>query len=527
MTFLPAAALLLQLAAEAPRGAIAGRIVSVETGTGLAGVPLQARAAGKDQKLIRYAASGPEGAFLFDGLEPGEYAVWARKPGHQAETHFPVQVRLDTNQRRDGLVFRFHRFGVITGAITNADGEPVIGAQVKAYRVAWEDGHRKASESFGGSADDQGRYRLFGLPAGRYVVAASAPDEETAPGDLALSPATYFPSGANPSEAAPVTVRWGQEVSEIRLTLRPRASFAITGRVADALAGGPCRRCTLRVNRLDDIDDFPLREYGTAPDGSYRVRGLVPGVYRVSAETAASPGKHQVSSRTVTVQNRDVTGVNLVAGIDRTVSGRVILQSPPPDLDLAKQSPLLEFREAGTGVVAAVARLKPDLTFEASGLSNVPYRVRVDAAGGRVKAFRIGGQDLPTPEVEVPEQDSINGLEVFIAFDGVAVAGSVQPPEGAGEGHHVTAAVVVLWPEDNQSPYLAKESTGAEPSGSFRLEGVPAGSYTAFALPVPQTPDIDDPDVRQRLANYGRPVRVERGKPVSLELPLAPALDVP
>jgi len=123
-----------------------------------------------------------------------------------------------------------------------------------------------------------------------------------------------------------------------------------------------------------------------------------------------------------------------------------------------------------------------------------------------VKAVRAGGRDLPSPDIDVPEEGSPGKVEVAVAFDGATLTGAVQPPESAGRGHRVTSAKVALYPQDNQSPYLVRRDVTTDGAGNFTLEGIAPGAYTAFALPAETTLEWDDPDVRQRFSRYGRAV---------------------
>jgi hypothetical protein len=518
------AALTLQVAPEQPQAVIEGRVVSLQAASALAGAHIQIATVIDHRRVIRSTVSTDDGAFSFRDLPPGAYSLSALKSGYQADTSFPLRFELHAGERREGLVLRFRRSGVITGNVTGPDGEPSVAAKVRAYQVNWSEGRGRGYHGYEAMSDDRGQYRIFGLPAGRYVVAASAPGEDTIRGELARADTTYFPSGRHPSEAAAVALGWGQELSEIDLTLRFSETFFISGHIADALTNGPCQTCTIRINRLDDIDDLRLADRRAAPDGSYRIDGLVPGVYRISAEKLVAQNR-LISAATVTVQNRDVSGVNLLAGVERSLSGRVVLESPPPEMQPDRPALYVELRD---GIEAPPgARVRPDGSFAIAGLSPIPYRIRVQNLpnGAYLRAVRLGGQELPGPEVRIPERDSVTGMEVVLAFDGGAVTGTVLPPESAGEGHRVTAAAVVLWPEDGQSSYLIDHSTGTDPQGTFQFEGLPPGAYTAFALPVPNPPDLGDPQTRRRLSTAGRAVHVESGRTTTVELVLASGLD--
>ena len=86
--------------------------------------------------------------------------------------------------------------GAVTGTIVDSAGEPFQGVLVQALRVREDNGRMVASlASVPRLTDNRGRYRLFGLPPGAYLIAASLDATELASG------------GARASGFAPCTTR--------------------------------------------------------------------------------------------------------------------------------------------------------------------------------------------------------------------------------------------------------------------------------------------------------------------------------
>ncbi len=498
---------------QAPAGAgssIGGRFVSAQTGEPLPGVNvgIEGRLAG--QRLERSARTAPDGTFSLEGLPAGTYSLSASKTGYRPAMSLPVSVTLAPGQNRADLEFRMHRSAVITGTVTGADGEPLAGLRVTAWRFVWSEGRRSVRHSIQASTDDRGAYRLFGLPPARYVVVVRGPAGE---------PPTYYPSASRPSEATPVAVQWGREASGVHIVVRPGPSFSIAGRLLDAATGGPCRSCSVEIKRLDDVEDSALSDSGVAPDGAYRLSGLAPGLYRVWVEKAVPPDRHQASCRDVLLSNRSLDGVDIAAGIERTLRGRVVLESPPAELPQMKLEVLAQETSG-----ADWTPIRPDLTFEISGLAPLKYHLRWRGfpEGAYLKKLRLAGRDLAAPEIQMPEDGSLAGLEAVVAFDGASVAGAVAPPESAGRGHRVTAALLVLWPQEGQSPLLIERRIGTDPSGRFQLNGVAPGAYQLFALPLTATPEIEDPEIRRRYGSHAQPVELVAGRRSEVNLVLAP-----
>src|SRR5262249_47682904 len=128
------------------------------------------------------------------------------------------------------------------------------------------------------------------------------------------------------------------------------------------------------------------------------------------------------------------------------------------------------------------------------------------------------GRDLPAPEIEIGEGGSPDDLELVLAFDSGALAGQVKTQDGSA----AQAAIIALFPEEKQSPYVIQQSTAAGPDGAFSLTGLPPGAYTVFAFPESDSREWEDPELRRRLQDYGKSVRIGEGKRETLELTLAP-----
>ncbi len=164
------------------------------------GVPQQ-----RDRHVQRVSGtSGMDGSFRLDGVPAGDYLVAALKPGYitpgaAAAMDWSLsedqlksliaslpQVHVGAGQTAS-VSLTLHRGAVIAGRMQFADGSPVIGAMVGCdlidsvqrlesllrleNRGKVASPRQEALQSFAStSTDDVGRYRIFGLPPGKYLV---------------------------------------------------------------------------------------------------------------------------------------------------------------------------------------------------------------------------------------------------------------------------------------------------------------------------------------------------------------------
>lgn len=284
----------------------------------------------------RTAVTDDEGRFAFTGLPAGNYTLVAQKPAWVAAVYGSrtqgdsqgIPIAVIDGQRVEGLRIPIARGAVVAGTIRFTSGAPAIGVQVQVMRARMVDGRRQMTMvAAPAQTDDQGAYRVFGLPAGDYVVQArsqqalnpfqtgttrlvtesevrwgeqqlaqskalvSASAESDAPPPPPLGPtvtysAVYFPGTALVSDAAVLTLPAGVE--------RANTDFALalvpTGRVMGTVLmpdGTPAAGASivLEPEGGNDGDLLGMLTGGgrgvAGRDGKFTLSGVTPGQYRV------------------------------------------------------------------------------------------------------------------------------------------------------------------------------------------------------------------------------------------------------
>ena len=327
---------------EAPAtGSISGRVLN-ENGQPLAGAVVQTRAIGATG-VGQSTMANREGEFTFTGLDRGEYVLAAIMPAYTPaprETSAPVQP---TYHIGDSVTLTLIKGGVVTGSVTDANGDPVIAVNVRAQMSRDTNGRRVATGwSREGNTDDRGIYRIYGLQPGTYVVSAGgaspfmSSDGNAFDGDAP----TYAPSAARDS-ATEISVRGGEEVSGLDIHYRGEQGRIVSGQVKTASAAGSSVILSASGEGAVPWQTTTYSQGG----GNFMFSGIEDGEYQLLAMSYPGNGARDVSVavKKIVVRGADATGIELTTVPLATVSGRVVLEeSKVPECSEKQQPPFNE-----------------------------------------------------------------------------------------------------------------------------------------------------------------------------------------
>src|SRR5262245_10586651 len=325
------------LSSVAQTGVITGRVVS-EDGSGLPGMTVTLLPVAVDRRARTggsYHQTGTDldGNFKFTGLEPRVYSVSASAAKSYVPGPVPVGERLDGGWRRVGdfVTITMIKGGVITGRVTNATGEPLIGAQVNAAMARGaEENTARGAAARPRFTDDRGFYRIYGLPPGTYVVfTRNALFPFPTPYDRDTP--TYHPSSTRET-AAEVTVASGGEVAGVDIRYRGDRGNVVSGSVSDgseSYSSYTWRFITLTntVNGAVRSDAY-LRGEGNA---KFAIYGVADGEYEITAHWVldADDKVFASTSRLVVVKGADVGGIELKLLPMGSIAGKFALEAAP------------------------------------------------------------------------------------------------------------------------------------------------------------------------------------------------------
>ena len=142
-------------------------------------------------KYCRYATTLPgvnfSGAFSFSNLPAGDYRVRVMHQNYpQDRGGIQKTVRASAGETANRLTFELIPGGVISGRIVDEDGDPLNGCDVMPHPARNVNQGVNMIRTPG--AREDGSYRIFNIPPGKYVISAQCPISMFQPRPLSDGP---------------------------------------------------------------------------------------------------------------------------------------------------------------------------------------------------------------------------------------------------------------------------------------------------------------------------------------------------
>jgi hypothetical protein len=296
--------------------------------------------------------------------------------------------------------------------------------------------------------DNEGRYRLPNLPAGRYFIVAGM-----------VGQATFYPATTSIDAAEVVTLAATGAIDGLDITMRTLPGGRVTGRVTPAAGGPPGERAVLSGLRLGELIETPVR-----PDGTFDFGRLSPGEYLVSL-LPPPPGLRSIPFRHA---DADVSSLQFQRPVVRTVTGRVVAEKG------ALPASIVGFSTAESYVSSA---LNPDGTFTVR-LQPGRHQVEVGGlpAGYVLSSVRAGSRDAT--EALVIGSDDVRDVVVTLAVRHAL-------PRLVGRIAGVERLTAPLPQVELTGPVVGSITAPLQKDGSFEVAALPPGLYR---VTIPQLP---------------------------------------
>ena len=365
--------------------------------------------------------------------------------------------------------------GSISGRVVNESGQPVAGATTLVRRLNSSGGRTTTT-------DAEGNFRANNLDRGLYVISANAPAHVLLPSD------------------PPIYYRIGDTVN-----LRLVRGGVITGTVMNSL-GEPVVAVRVRATMVRDANGRPPTlplvggQYQTDDRGVYRLFGLLPGTYLVSAGGAGmqqfgfnpydfdaptyAPSSTRDNAAEVTVTSGEETNVDIRYRGEQghTISGTVKVVAPTNAASISIT--------AANGSLASSGQIyQPPggRGFAFNGVSDGEYDL-VAQEFSAVQGATMSALQLSEPKRVIIKGASVTGIELTTkplgSVSGRIVMESSKIPECRGKRPPLWAETLVQFRRERNpekdSPSNARMfgmSGSLDPQGAFVLRGLSAGKY--------------------------------------------------
>jgi hypothetical protein len=151
--------------------------------------------------------------------------------------------------------------------------------------------------------NDLGEFRIFGLPAGEYFVAASGGSNfgfataTTSAGPAAAAVFTYYPGTPDASAAQPVTVAAAQVATGIVFRILTAQTYQVSGIVVDE-KGAPVAGAMvmLRGDPRGGFGAWPAGDGRSDASGTFIISGVTPGSYMATASVPITTNNQGASA---------------------------------------------------------------------------------------------------------------------------------------------------------------------------------------------------------------------------------------
>ena len=396
-------------------------------------------------------------------------------------------IVIGEGEEASGVDFSLERGGVITGKVTDTEGTPIVEERVRVVTV--DVGGPRPAYLNDFPTDDRGIYRIFGLPGGRYRVAVGEEQAGLSYPSFGRRPfrRTFHPDAHEEVNATIVELRAGEERTNIDIMVAATIpGFNIAGRVVDGETGVPVPDVRFRLARITGGQYSYIVPIGNPANakGEFHIEGLTSGSYQISVVT--QPGVHIVSEE-VQFEIRDQSITDLIVRTSRgaSISGVVVLEgmADKSARERLQQMRLSFFvsREGMTIPIGAGAALKPDGSFQVTGLRDGIVRISASAPNGpeSFSIARVERNGFVQPlNLPIKPGEHISGLKIVIGVGTGVLRGLVTFENGSLP---VGGRVYLTLRRLDDGSFVNLRTPEVDARGHFVIQGLRSGSYNLTA----------------------------------------------
>jgi hypothetical protein len=380
-----------------------------------------------------------------------------------------------------GIDLALKRGGIITGQVTDSDGLPIIGQSVTLEALAAGGTRRPIETGPPSDTDDQGVYRLYGLPAGRYLVTIRSTYDLNVTGYSTI----YYPGVTQISEAGVIEVGDAEEKRNVNIVLNPLADgYSISGRVVDSFTGSPVANIRYRLaeNTRNTRSAATLLNGRTNEKGEFLSSPIPSGSYVIFALPDSQSDVYSDSVPLV-ISDSDLKNLEIKIHRGATLSGTLFIEGidsvKSPEIFTGLRVSAGQYDETGR-LNTVSAKVSQDGSFTISGLrAGKTYLLANADPPTRISLIRIekDNQDQRNG-IEISGDAAVGGVRLFAAYANNTLRGEISfrngtPPEA-------TRFRVALMKPGVRDRVIAVADTDSD--RRFVMTNVPTGDFELMVL---------------------------------------------
>jgi hypothetical protein len=499
---------------------LSGRVLSAARGA-IAATSVRIEGPGVD-RVVRTDATG---AFSATSLPPGQYTIradvsdrmsWHYGQRASGEPGRPINVARD--QVVQGIELVLPPARAISGVVVDEHGEALQGARLQAWQLRYTAG-RTMAIAVGNArlTDDRGRYRLWGLHPGSYLVSASVDGSVAAGGRRIAYAKTYFPGTATVSAALPVDVR---EDATANIAFAATGLSEVRGVARDgdgSLVSGTAR---LVENRRAGLV-AEARSVDLKPDGAFEFQHVPPGEYILQVR-GDGPGRTGLFGSQELLVGHEPVNVIIPTSYGANVEGRILFDGQADGVRLPVDIGTVALndraRDPTTGVVAGSSEF-----FITNLFGHTALALRTPSDEWFLKSWTIRGTNVADTGYDFGAgPDSIDDSEIVLSRNGGVISGLASDGLKPADDYFV-----VVFPVSRDERWtgsrrvkLARSAVG----GEFRVAALPSGDYFVAAVSrivgARDGGEWQNPDVLLQLEARAERITVSEGQTANVSLRL-------
>ncbi len=478
--------------------------------------------------------SDRDGRFKLVQIDPGRYRLTATRNGFLSQEFNPKStasggtvLTVAAGQTLRNIDFRLVPAGAVTGRVTDEDGDALAGVRIQLLRSRYLDGKPQLTALAWTITDDLGRYRLHGLPPGRYYAAAVYQDPRNALGTTDRSDARisglgyaplFYPGVPDVDQAALIVLSAGEEKENVDFRMARTRTVSVRGRVVNA--GGLAGQVVVALSKRGGLSSVQKFYADVHEDGSFEVRHVPPGSYDLKAFMEYE-GSVATARQLLDVDISNIQSIELTLRPAVEVAGRIQLEGQGKARSWEQFSPaLIPLEDPVTTGDSGDVSMRPDGSFRIHNVVPGDYRLSFLPLPDDffVKSARQGNVDVLEKGLSV--SGAAGSLELVMSANGARIEGTVVDDQK----NPVSGATVALVPE----PQLRErsdlfKSANTDQYGAFLFRCVAPGDYKLFAWESVEADSYRDPAFLDPYEKQGLAVSVHEKSREQVQLALIPA----